>query len=237
MKEQIKFLPESTQVTYSEAHWSLLKRFRKIAKKYLVALKEGGYQSFIYGSLARGDITSKSDIDILIPSTLSSGLLLLKLEWSELEPYLMEIVQATPNHAIKAHLHFRDEVPVCISFPCVSFSEREREFYSFGGKINLKQLETNERVIGVDKRLMLIQPSKEGHLEKAILGLSPGKLKELELSEVIIEERKRVLTRRSEIGRTGVYLRKVIDPEIGIEKTLDKMAVRDPILRKKMARS
>jgi predicted nucleotidyltransferase len=111
------------------------------------------------------------------------------------------------------------------------------EFYAFGGKINLKQLEDDERVMGVDKRLMLIQPTGEGHLEKALLGLSPGKLKELDLSEVIIEERKRVLTRRSEIGRTGVYLRRVIDPEIGIEKTLDKMAARDPILRKKMGRS
>ena len=237
MKEQVKFLPEDNIVTYSKSHWSLLQEMRTIAKKYLLALKEGGYGSFTYGSLARGDITSKSDIDILIPSTLSSSLLLLKLEWAMLEPYLIEIVQATPNHAIKAHLHFRDEVPVCISFPCVSFSEREMEFYSFGGKINLKQLEADERVVGVDKRLMLIQPTEEGHHEEAILGLSPGKIKELELSEVIIEERKRVLTRRSEVGRTGVYLRQVVDPDVGVEKTLDKMAVRDSILRKKIARS
>ena len=87
------------------------------------------------------------------------------------------------------------------------------------------------------KKDSIIQPTEEGHHEEAILGLSPGKIKELELSEVIIEERKRVLTRRSEVGRTGVYLRQVVDPDVGVEKTLDRMAVRDSILRKKIARS
>lgn len=237
MKEQVKFLPESTLVTYSDSQWSLLQRLRSIAEKYLVALHEGGYNSLIYGSLSRGDVSPKSDIDSLIPFTLSSSMLLLKLEWAEIVPNKIEIVQATPNHAIKAHLYFPDEVPVCISFPCVPFSEREREFYSFGGELSLKQLQKKERVIGVDKRLMLIQPTEEGHMEKALLGLSPGKLRELKISEMIIEERKRVLTRRSEVGRTGVYLRKIIDPDIGIEKTLEKLAARDPILRKKIARA
>ena len=55
---------------------------------------------------------------------------------------------------------------------------------------------------------MLIEPTPEGHIETPLSDLSPGVdvAKKVNVSQQIVEERMRVLERRADVGRTGVYV-------------------------------
>jgi predicted nucleotidyltransferase len=96
------------------------------------------------------------------------------------------------------------------SFPLVSLLPAEREFYNFAGSINLKQLESELRVPGVDKRLMLIQPTSLGHVESTIAGREGEVARLLSVDPRIVEERVRILERRRTVGRTGVYMKHLL---------------------------
>jgi len=60
--------------------------------------------SFVHGSLARGDVDKKSDIDIVIPTNVSTQMVESSLELSGFEPTSREIVQSTRMHSPKARL-------------------------------------------------------------------------------------------------------------------------------------
>ena len=64
----------------------------------------------------------------------------------------------------------------------------EREFYRFGGEVNLSQLKADIRVAGVDKRLMLIEPSEKGHVETSVIGKEESAAKTLGIaSETVLD--------------------------------------------------
>ncbi|AGK60526.1 putative nucleotidyltransferase [Archaeoglobus sulfaticallidus PM70-1] len=229
MRKKTAIFGESRKVVYSEERWNLLEEKRDRAIEIMEKFEERAIPSGVYGSVARGDVNVSSDIDIFVNLRLPSYLIELLVEdFGILE---RKIVQATPNYAIKGDIALTDNTK--ISFPLVGFKDREIEFYRFGGFLNYKQLEKNERVAGVDKRLMLIVPKEYGHLEMPITDID-----EIELSKIvgvsldIIRERKRVLERRRETGRTGVFLNQLVPDHESFESYLEQIASKNPAVRK-----
>src|SRR4030065_1592443 len=159
---------EFKEVTYSPAHWNLRMEYGNKGEKMLVALKSSHIQAIVHGSIARGDVTPKSDVDVFIPEPPSSFLVETALEKAGLTFNSRYVLQATPNYAMKAHIEIDEKTTV--TFPLMGMRRVEREFYRFGGEMNLSSLQQNLRVTGVDKRLMLIEPTAHGHLESSVVG-------------------------------------------------------------------
>uniref|UniRef100_A0A7J2TJ77 protein adenylyltransferase n=1 Tax=Archaeoglobus fulgidus TaxID=2234 RepID=A0A7J2TJ77_ARCFL len=219
------------EVYYDEKTWNILKSKREKAKILMECLARNNISSILYGSVARGDVNEKSDIDIFIPQLIPSFRIELALE--NFDFFEKRIVQATPNYAIKGEIVIDEETVV--SFPLVKMKERELDFYRFGGCISYEELLGNKRVPGVDKRLMLIIPLENGHREIAVQELHPSSVaKILNVSVDIVLERMRVLGRRREVGRTGIYLCEKISLNESFESALADIALRDPIVRRRV---
>ncbi len=213
-------------VSYSEEHWELLREKRDRAREVMLQLAKAGLPSVVYGSVARGDVNEKSDVDIFVPCNVPSYRIELAVDWIE-----RRIVQATPNYAIKGE--FIVEEGVTVSFPLVRMRDRELDFYRFGGCINLDQLNRGVRVPGVDKRLVLILPREGGHEEVPINEMQPSEVaRVLGVCLDIVLERMRVLERRREVGRTGVFLLHSVPPDESFESELMAIARKNPVVRK-----
>lgn len=110
----------------------------------------------------------------------------------------------------------------------------EREFYKFGGEINFNQLRAATRVAGVDKRLMLIEPTEKGHMESNIVGREELAAKILGVSAETVRDRVRALLKRDEVGRTGVFIKKELASDETFEMVLKKLADENPAVRRRM---
>ncbi len=225
-------ISDRVKVVYDEKRWSLLKKLREKALKIMSILEKEGIPTIIHGSVARGDVNEESDIDIFIPLQVSPYRVELTLDKAGFNIYLREISQATPRHAIKGHIYL-DELTL-VTFPITELSHLEREFYKFGGELTLHDILRERRVPGVDKRLMLIIPTNYGHEEMSIIGREPEVARFLGISIDIVKERVFILTRRDEIGRTGVYIKRALAPDETFEGVLRELAREYPILRKKL---
>jgi hypothetical protein len=223
---------ELKEITYTPAHWNLLKEYREKAAKMLTALERTHIRPIIHGSIARGDVTPKSDIDIFIPEPPSSFLVETALEKAGLTFNSRYVVQATPNYAMKAHIEIDEKTTV--TFPLMCMRKVEREFYKFGGEMDLNSLQHDLRVVGVDKRLMLIEPSVKGHLESSILGREEQTAKVLHVSAETVLDRVRALMKRDEVGRTGVFIKKELTVDETFELTLKKIANVNPAVRRRI---
>ncbi|MHA1754499.1 MAG: nucleotidyltransferase domain-containing protein, partial [Candidatus Odinarchaeia archaeon] len=206
---------------------------REKAKLIMKTLTENNIQGFLHGSLVRGDVNKKSDIDIVILDKIPSFEIELALS-KRYEILEKEIIQATPNHPIKGHIHL--DLNTTITFPLSRFSEREYNFYKFGGVMNLDELIKEIRKPGVNKKLLLIKPTHYGHLEFPIINQENRAAKILGLNTIIISERIRVLTKRDNKGRTGIFLKvKLLRDEV-FEDKLKKIADRNPAVRHRIKR-
>ena len=230
-KKPIK-IRDKIKVIYTKERWELLKKFRDKALKIMELLVRNNVQVIVHGSIARGDVTPQSDIDIVVPQTISPFHVESVLHSAGFDFYSRQIVQATPWHSIKAHIYL-DEKTV-VTFPLVKLREREWEFYKFGGLVTINELKKNIRVPGVDKRLILIEPTSQGHLESSIIGRESEVAKILGVSINIVEERINILLRRDRIGRTGIYLKRELLPHETFGEVLKKIADRDPIVRRRI---
>ncbi|TFG12162.1 nucleotidyltransferase [Candidatus Thorarchaeota archaeon] len=230
MTEKPEELHEQRTVVYSEDKWELLAHLRERALQVLEKAKSVNIRGWAYGSLARGDVTESSDIDIIIPYVVPSY----KIEMVLGRGILREIVQATPSSVLKAHIHL-DQKTV-ISFPLFKMMSREIEFYKWGGQVDEEKIASKKRVPGVDKRLILIQPTQKGHIESGVIGYENRVAKKLGVSPSVAKERVRVLTRRDEVGRTGVYLSKVVEENRSFEEVAKQLIDRDPAIRRTMKR-
>lgn len=232
MREKVVRLKDKQEVIYSYDDWAQLKKMRQEASNLMRVLQENGIPSTVHGSVARGDVSSTSDIDIFIPMQVSSFKVELALRSANIDYISRRIELATPQHAIKGHID--TDINRTVTFPLVNPKRREWEFYKFGGVIDLEELLMDKRVTGVDKRLLLIEPTPKGHYESSITGRERSVARLLGVSLDLVEERERVLRRRDSIGRTGVYLRQELGPDESFEEVLKKMSERDPIIRRRL---
>jgi len=222
------------EVIYDEAHWALLWSLRASAVKIMSALAARGIRSGIHGSVARGDVDPGSDVDMIVSEPVSSYSMELALTLAEFKFYSRRIAQATPSHTPKAHIYLDADEKLCVTFPLVSLRPLEHEFYRFGGYLELPQLLGRERVPGCDKRPFLIQPTTTGHVE------SPAKGREVEVAKIlgvnpqIVQERIRVLTRRQEIGRTGIVVSQEVGEGETFEEVLRRLARSNPVVARRL---
>ncbi len=218
------------EVVYGAETWEHLKALRARAQAVLRALAASGIEGFVFGSVARGDVKPTSDVDIFIPVVMSSVMVSVALDGLVRE---RSIVQATPRSLVKAHLVLEDGANVI--FPLIPPRQTELEFYRFGGAIELQGILEGRRACGVDKRLMLVEPTPEGHTETPLSDLPPGRVaKKLGIGQPVVEERMRVLWRRAEVGRTGVYLKRQLAPDESFEQVLAGLIYDDPALRRRV---
>ena len=220
------------EVTYDEERWNLLRRLRSEAIDLIRPLSERHLEALAYGSVARGDVSEGSDIDIFIPRPPSPTILGTLIERAGIPVSHREIVQATPTYAAKGYVHVGEDRSY--SFPLVELRTAEREFYAFAGSINLSQLEGCVRVPGVDKRLMLIEPTDGGHAEAPVPGREGLVAKTLGVGVTAVLDRVRTLRRRERVGRTGLYLQRALSPEESFGDVYRQLARRRPPLRRRM---
>ncbi|MEM2109213.1 MAG: nucleotidyltransferase domain-containing protein [Candidatus Odinarchaeota archaeon] len=228
MREKTVRIGDDKEIIYDENHWKLLAEMRGKAKPILSALAEHNIEAFLHGSLARGDVKPKSDIDIVILRREPSFIIELIIQ-ENYSIYSKQIIQATPNHSIKGHIHIDESTT--ITFPLARYSNREYEFYKFGGLITLQELEANKRVAGVNKKLVLIQPTERGHIEFPIINQEGRVRKILNVEPSIIRERITVLLKRDKYGRTGIFLNRTLAPDEVFEEVLKKLADENPAIR------
>ncbi len=229
MTRRIATFGTRKEIVYNEEHWKNLREKRERAKKVMGSLKSFDLASIVYGSVARGDVSKNSDVDIFVPYKIPSYRIELALDGFQIIE--KRIVQATPNYAIKVEFLLEDNTTV--SFPLVKMKERELDFYKFGGALDYDSLIKDERVAGVDKRLILIIPTENGHREIPINEIQPNAVaKILNVGIEIVNERMRVLLRRREIGRTGIFLCETIPFDESFESALNCIAAKNPAVRR-----
>jgi len=223
---------ERIEVVYSEKHWSLLRELRAKATKIMEVLNQFHLYSIVHGSIARGDVSKKSDIDVFVPDPPSSFIVETVLERAEILVSQRVIVQATPNYAVKGYLKINEQQ--CVSFPLLKLRPLERDFYKFGGEATLPMLRKDTRVLGVDKRLMLIEPTEKGHVESTIVGQEENTAGLLGVSVETVLDRVHALLRRDKIGRTGVFIERELLPEETFEMVLKRLADQNPAVRRRL---
>jgi len=223
---------EVREVRYDDAHWELLRSLRLKAVEVMEALEARGIRCIVHGSIARGDVRPSSDIDIFVPNPPPSALLEAALELSGFSITKRVLVQATPYYVPKGYMELDERT--CVSFPLAKMRPIEREFYTFGGELDLEGLKKGLRVPGVDKRLMLIEPRDWGHVESSIIGRESEVAKLLGVSLETVMDRVRALLRRDEVGRTGVLLKRELGPDESFEAVLSDLAAGNPVIRKRL---
>jgi uncharacterized protein len=186
----------------------------------------------VHGSIARGDVNKNSDVDVFIAEPQSSFLVETALERAHVPINARLLIQATPNYAMKAYLELDDGTSV--SFPLMPMRRVEREFYKFGGEVDLNQLKAGARVAGVDKRLMLIEPTSKGHVESSVIDREEAVAKRLGVSSETVLDRVHALLKRDEVGRTGVFVKRELASDETFEMALKRLADENPAVRRRM---
>ena len=220
------------EVTYTSARWARLKELRAKAVWVMTALEAFHLQSLVHGSIARGDVNPSSDVDVFIPEVQNSFLVETALEKAKIAVNSRLIVQATPMYAMKAHIDVDEQTTV--SFPLMEMRRVEREFYRFGGEVNLNQLKADVRVAGVDKRLMLLEPTQVGHVESGVVGREEFAAKVLGVSVETVLDRVHALLKRDMVGRTGVFVKRELAADETFELALKKLSDVNPAVRRRM---
>ncbi|MGD8505402.1 MAG: DNA polymerase subunit beta [Candidatus Bathyarchaeota archaeon] len=223
---------EHEEVLYSDQHWKLLKELRSKAIEIMECLQKHSIISIVHGSIARGDISSKSDMDVFVQNPPSSFLTENALENCGFSVSRRLVVQATPSYAMKGYIEMDEQR--CVSFPLMKLRSVERDFYKFGGKADLTILKESQRVRGVDKRLMLIEPTSTGHVESTIVGSEQTVVSLLGVSIETVLDRVHALLRRDKVGRTGVFIEKELSADETFEMVLKQLADQNPAVRRRI---
>jgi len=229
MKEKVIWLRDPREVKYSAERVALLAQMRGEAERIGRAL---GPDWYVHGSLARGDVKKGSDIDMVFLGSgeMPSYKVEMNMEMAGLQWIRREVVMATPNSTPKGHIHLGEMTTV--TFPLPAFRPQEEAFYRFGGLLPAEGLASAPRVAGVSKKLLLILPTEDGHVESSILGREAETARLLRVPPEVVSERTRVLTRRDRIGRTGVYMREELPDGRTFEEMLKFLSDRDPVVRR-----
>jgi predicted nucleotidyltransferase len=232
MSTKPKKRDEYKEVIYNSAHWALLGELREKAMRIMTALETFRLRTLVHGSITRGDVNKNSDVDVFITDLPSSFLVETALERAGIPVSARLLIQATPNYAMKAYIEV--DAGASVSFPLMRMRRVEREFYKFGGEVNLHQLKVRVRAAGVDKRLMLVEPTEKGHVESSIIGREEVVAKRLGVSAETVLDRVHALLKRDEVGRTGVFVKKELASGETFEMALKKLADLNPAVRRRM---
>jgi predicted nucleotidyltransferase len=222
---------ERLEVVYDEDRWKVLGQLRERAIQLMETLDNSHLRSIVYGSIARGDVSETSDVDVFLPFPPSSFVIETVLERYGFRVHQRKVVQATPFYALKGYMELDGQVG--LSFPLVKLRQVEKDFYRFGGEATLSILKEDKRVLGVDKRLMLIEPTTEGHIESAVVGREEEVANLLGVSLNTVLDRVHALLRRDEVGRTGVFIEKELAPDETFEQAMKKLADQNPAVRRR----
>jgi len=187
-------------VRYNSSHWELLNRKRERALEIIESLNLLQFDPLVYGSTARGDVHQRSDIDVVL---LNPNLLYL----DQISGHHRYIVQATPRSVPKAYISLDPDELEVLSFPLAPLPPHEYEFFLFGGVATFRDLKDGVRRPGVNKALILLVPNQEGHIELPLKGNEEYAVKLTGASMSTIIYRENLLTRRKELGHTGVFLK------------------------------
>ncbi|HIQ30115.1 MAG TPA: DNA polymerase subunit beta [Candidatus Caldiarchaeum subterraneum] len=221
-------------VKYGRERWEVLKRLRAKALGLMEALERAGFSSVVYGSVARGDVKPTSDLDIFIPYTVSTQLVELALAGAGYGVYKRVLVQATPSHAVKAYIYLSESDTV--SVPLMPLSRDELGFYLLAGSLELDELRRGVRKPGINKELMVIIPTEEGHIEFPAARSVEEAAKVLKVRPEVLRSRIRVLTRRKEVGHTGVFKSIEVPFHRSFEEVFEELVSRNPALRRRLRR-
>ncbi len=232
MAEKPVTYAERVEVFYSAEHWRILADLRARAIEVMEALERAHIFCIVHGSIARGDVSPRSDVDIFVPQIYPSFTIENALRMSGLPVSRRMLIQATPSYSIKGYIEIDERR--CVSFPLSKMRSVEREFYRFGGEATLTMLKKDVRVPGVDKRLMLIEPTKKGHIESSIVGQEERVAKLLGISVDTVLDRVRTLLRRDKVGRTGLFIERELSPDENFESVLKKLADTNPAVRRRL---
>ncbi|MHA1338712.1 MAG: nucleotidyltransferase domain-containing protein [Promethearchaeota archaeon] len=228
---KINYSQDEREIIYSDEHWKIFKQKRELAREICEPFYKEHIPFLIYGSIARGDVNPNSDLDILINMYIPSYKIEVLLETNNMQVIGREIVQATPNDAIKGHIYLSNDV--CITLFLTFVKQINYEFYKFGGAIDYSDILKQRRVAGVDKRLIIIIPTEKGHRELPLLNNEKLASELIGVSPKLIEIRKRVLMKRDKIGRTGVFLNIPVDSSESFEEVLKRISDKNPIVKRK----
>jgi predicted nucleotidyltransferase len=223
---------QGNQVVYTDNHWRNLAELRGKALEMMKPLWDAHIYSVVYGSIARGDTSNTSDIDIYIPTPPSPTVIEAKIESVNIRTQRREIIQATPSYAAKAYI-FIDEKNG-YSFPLVPSLALEEDFIGFAGRLQYEGLNAKKRVPGINKELKLIEPNETGHIETPIQGIEGTVAKKLGINIRIINQRIRILERRKKVGRTGVYIKRTLAPTESFGAVFNELANRNPAIRRRL---
>ena len=223
---------QGNQVIYSDGHWETLKRLRSEAAKMMKPLVEAHIYCILYGSIARGDTSETSDIDVYLPNPPSPTMIEATLESGGIRNSKRVIIQATPSYAAKAYIYLDDLKSY--SFPLVSLKPSEEDFTGFAGRITYEELKEEKRVPGVNKDLVLIEPNQRGHTETPIKGIEGIIAKKLGVDTRIVFQRERTLERRVKVGRTGVYIKRDLAPDESFSTVFNELANSNAAIRRRL---
>jgi predicted nucleotidyltransferase len=223
---------ERREVVYERRRWTLLKELRSKAVEVMDVLDQSHLNSIVHGSVARGDVSEKSDVDVFLPDPPSSFTIETTLQRGGLSINRRLVIQATPLYAVKGYMEIDKQR--CVSFPLVKLRPVERDFYGFGGEASLQMLRRNVRVPGVDKRLMLIEPTPKGHIESSVVDREEEVASLLGISLNTVYDRVHALLRRDEVGRTGVFIERELSADETFEMVLKKLADQNPAVRRRL---
>ena len=232
MAKKPKRRPELRTVKYTSDRWLLLEQLRKKALRIMEPIEKTHLETIVHGSIARGDVSEKSDVDVFIPTQVSSFAVETALEKAGVPISRRLVVQATPLYAMKATVEVDENTS--ITFPLMRLRKVEREFYKFGGEINSDSIRKDLRTPGVDKRLMLIEPTDKGHVESTVAGREENVAQTLGIAVETVLDRVHALLRRDEIGRTGVFIKKELTPNETFEMALRKLVKQNPAVRRRL---
>jgi predicted nucleotidyltransferase len=231
-RTRVRSIPEFREVVYGDDHWRLLKELRIKAREVMEIFVKHGLQVWVHGSIARGDVWEKSDVDVVIPLKTPGLIVEHILEESGFKPFSRYIIAATPTTTPKGIIYLDDEERVSVSFPLFNYKPREVEFYKYSGVLTYSQLLADERVPGVNKHLVLIIPTESGHLEAPVPGYEDYVAKVLGVSVDIVRERVEVLTRRDQVGRTGIFAKIALAPGESFEEAIERLLREKPLIRR-----
>jgi predicted nucleotidyltransferase len=224
--------PELLMVVYTSDRWLLLEQLRKKTLRIMEFIEKIPVETLVHGSIARGDVSEKSDIDIFIPTPVSSFALETTLEKAGIPVNRRLVVQATPTYAMKANIEVDESTSV--TFPLMRLRKVEREFYKFGGEANSDSVRKGLRTPGVDKRLMLIEPTEKGHRESTVVGREEHVAKTLGITVETVLDRVHALLRRDEVGRTGVFIKQELASGETFEMVLRRLVKENPAVRRRL---